>query len=96
VPGYFLGVESLAMAWESLGNQPRALRVLERAYLNDERAYGWSCFYWEQVALRLAERYRKLGRDGDASEIENRLRVLLQGADSDSTIARHLANTALY
>ena len=100
---YFRGAESLANAWERLGNLAMAVQTLEDASQQKNRAYpdrrtsyefGGSRFpaklYWMRVRLRLAQLYLKLDREAEAREIEAELRGLLRYADPDLWLVRQL------
>ena len=86
--------ESLARAWEQQGNFQKAIGVLEEVhpfktrYLFPGGAPGWM-----KTQLRLAQLYRKVGREQEAREIEAELRKLLAYADPDYPILRQLQRT---
>ena len=84
---YFLATESLADAWEHEGEPVNAIRALEEASRERRRAYplsdgsmGW---VWMRVQWKLAESYRKVGREGEARQTESELLRLLALADPD-------------
>ncbi len=92
-PVYFLAVESLASAWERRGNRERARQVLAEAARHKSFAFD-DGLYWMRVQIRLAEINRRLGRLGEAQEIENELRRLLVHADRDHEILREVERAA--
>jgi tetratricopeptide (TPR) repeat protein len=80
---FFLGVEALARTWEAEGNLPEAIETLERASAGKSSAGIVRGFAWMRVRWRLAQFYRKAGREQDAQRIEAELRKLLACADPD-------------
>ena len=90
---FYLGSESLATAWQRLGNETQALRVLEDAaqlkarYRNRELTGAFGRF---RVQARLAREYRKLGRVQEAEAIEAELLRMLTYADADHPIVRQI------
>ncbi len=90
---FFVASESLASAWQGLGNEPRALRVLEEAAhrtlpnRNDLLAGAFGRF---RVQARLASEYRKLGRIDEAEAIEDEVLDMLKYADADHPIVRQI------
>ncbi len=80
---YFLGTETLARAWEGKGDRGKAVAVLEQASAERPRGSIVNGFAWMRVQQRLAQLYRKVGRDQDAERIESELRRLLAGSDPD-------------
>lgn len=85
---FLWGSEDLARAWELEGNLPRAIRALEDASKekSHEAYVGAGAFLWVHVEGRLAELYRKAGRDQDAQRTETELLHLLADADPDDPI----------
>ena len=85
------GSESLAHAWEQQGNFQRAIGVLEavRPFKTRYLFAGWATT-WMKTQLRLAQLYRKVGREQEAREIEAELRKLLPYADPDHPFLRQL------
>lgn len=92
---FFLGSESLAQAWEQRGNTSKAVEVLEAAARLKWPAIVWPSapFIWMKNQVHLAQLYRQLGREQDASEIEAELRRLLAPADPDHPVFRQLKAT---
>ncbi len=86
---FFLASASLARAWEQQGDLERALQVLEAASEEKARAYLVQST-WIRIRWRLAQLYRKLGREAEAQEIEAELRELLAYADPDIPILLQL------
>lgn len=88
---YFMGVQSLARAWEDQGDRRRAARALEQAAARKGVAiFCEGGFFWMETELQRAELYRKLGRREEADQIEEEVRKLLALADPDHAIARRL------
>jgi len=86
---FHLASDSLARAWEAEGDLTKALRALEIASRERERAAlhgAWGPLYWLQNEARLARLYRSAGRAADAARVEDRLRRLLVEADSNHPI----------
>jgi hypothetical protein len=71
------------------GNPQKALQVLEGASQDKARAYPFSGFFWMRAHFRLAEFYRRLGREAEAQAIEDELLQYLKYADSDHVLLRH-------
>lgn len=90
---YFLGAESLARAWEQQGNLEKAIEVLEDASQQKNRSYPGGAAAWIRVRVRLAQLYRKVGREREAQEIEAELLKLLAYADPDHPILLQLQRT---
>jgi tetratricopeptide (TPR) repeat protein len=80
---FFLGVEALARAWEREGNLPEAIGALEKASAEGPRVRILHGFAWMRIQWRLAQLYRKVGREQDAQRIEAGLGKLLAVADPD-------------
>ncbi|MBZ5561875.1 MAG: winged helix-turn-helix domain-containing protein [Acidobacteriia bacterium] len=80
---FFMGVEALARAWEDEGNLPEAIAALEKASAARPRVQILLGFAWMRIQWRLAQLYRKVGREQDARRIEDELRGLLANADTD-------------
>jgi serine/threonine protein kinase/tetratricopeptide (TPR) repeat protein len=82
---YFLGSDSLSRAMESQDDLQGAIRVLESASQVRTRTHLEfdATVFWYQVQLRLAQFYRKAGRENDAQRIEKELAHLLEYADRD-------------
>ena len=91
---YFLVSDILADAWEQQGELEQAARVLEDASSKKTFiVYGGSAApNWFRIQWRLAEVYRKLGRNEDARRIEEELLKLLTYADPDHPILVQLEN----
>ncbi|MEE8606399.1 MAG: hypothetical protein V3S55_02250, partial [Nitrospiraceae bacterium] len=90
---FFLGSESLALAWERQGEWQKALAVLEQASQERARVYYRAMspgVFWMRIEWRRAEFYRKIGRDEEAREIEAELLKLLSYADPDHPILLQL------
>ena len=84
---FFLGSESLAMAWLEQGDAAKATQVLDEA--SQLRGRRWPLhngIFWPAVEWRRAQLYRQLGRHAEAEEIEANLRKLLTYADPDHRI----------
>ena len=91
---FFLASDILADAWEQQGEWEQAARVLEEASSKKTLLVnGGPAPLWFRIQWRLAEVYRKLGRDEDAGKIEAELRSLLAYADRDHPIVRQLDRT---
>ena len=92
-PDFYLGSASLATAWQRLGNEAQALRVLETAAQTDPR-YRPDHFDTPVGQFRLKEllarEYRKRGRIDDAEAIEAEVLRLLRYADADHPIVRQI------
>ena len=80
---FFLGAEALARAWELKGNLPEAIRALEGPSAERPRVWMVHGFAWMRIQGRLAQLYRKVGRQQDAQRVEAELGKLLAGADPD-------------
>jgi hypothetical protein len=79
----FLGAEALAVAWEEMGNLPKAIEALELSSREKPRGEMSMGFAWMRNQGRLAKLYRKAGRVEDAERVEAELRKLLADADAD-------------
>ena len=89
----FLVSDILADAWEQQGEWEQAARVLEEASSKKTFiVYGGAAPQWFRIQWRLAEVYRKLGRDEDALRIEEETLKLLTYADPDHPILLRLTN----
>ena len=88
----FGGSESLAHAWERQGNFQRAIGVLEevRPFKTRYLFPTYAVEQWMKIQLRLAQLYRKVGREQGAREIEAELLKLLVYADADHPFLRQL------
>ena len=86
---FYLGSDSLALAWLAQGEPSRAARVLDEAAQAVPPNLGAGSF-WLTLELRRAQVYRQLGRVEEAEQIEARLRTLLAHADPDHVILRKL------
>ena len=86
----FGGSESLARAWEQQGNFQRAIGILEAVRPFRTRYLFPGSAKWMKTQLRLAQLYRKVGREQEAGEIEAELRKLLVYADPDHPFLRQL------
>ncbi len=87
------GSESLARAWERQDNLQTAIGVLEAVRPFKTRYLFPSPYYvteWMKTQLRLAQLYRKVGREQEAREIEAELRKLLAYADPDHPFPRQI------
>ena len=90
---YFLASDILADAWEQQEEWEQAARVLEEASSKKTHLVnGGSAPVWFRIQWRLAEVYRKLGRDEDIRRIEEELLRLLELADPDHPILVQLKN----
>ena len=91
---YFLAADLLASAWEQQGEWEQAARVLEEASSKKTFiVHGGTAPLWYRIQWRLAEVYRKLGRDEDARRIEEELLKLLTYADPDHPILLRLQSS---
>ena len=80
----FGGSETLASAWEQQGNFQRAIGVLEAVRpFRTRYVFPLIAPEWMKTQLRLAQLYRKAGREQEAREIEAELLKLLTYADPD-------------
>lgn len=82
--------EALALAWEALGRDDKALEVLQEASDMKPRMGAGRRLYWMQNQLLLADFYRKAGWKADALKIEDELRRYCTYADPDFIIRREL------
>jgi tetratricopeptide (TPR) repeat protein len=91
---YFLGSDSLAKAMESQNDLQGAMRVLESASQMRSRARLDidATLFWYQVQLRLAQLYRKAGREDAAQRIDKELSHLLEYADRDFYVLKQIKN----
>ena len=90
---YLVVSDNLASAWEQQGEWEQAARVLEEA--SSKKTFmvnGGAAPHWFRIQWRLAEVYRKLGREEDALRIEEELLKLLTYADPDHPILLRLTN----
>lgn len=88
--------QKLAEAWDSVGNTPDAIDVLERAVERPPRLQaGLTLVHhmWLRSNARLARLYRKTGQDQKAIAVENRLLKLLAVADADHPLLKELKAT---
>ncbi|MEE8201861.1 MAG: tetratricopeptide repeat protein [Candidatus Acidoferrales bacterium] len=86
--------ESLAGIWERQGHLPRAIQVLEATSQEKKRSiFGGGGYTWMRVQMRLAQLYRKVGREEEAQKIEAELLKLLAYADPDHPLLRQLRAT---
>ena len=85
---YYLGAESLATAFQHVGDDAQALRVLEAAAAAKARydSSFWGAFGGLRVRARLAREYRTLGRIDEAVAIEDDVLHMLKYADADHPI----------
>jgi tetratricopeptide (TPR) repeat protein len=83
---YFLGSESLAIAWLRQKKPELAIRVLEDALRQRGRIISGSGAFWLRDAWLLAKVYRQSDRNQDAEKLEAELRQLLAVADRDHPI----------
>jgi hypothetical protein len=95
---FFMGSGILAEAWRTQGNLGKAVQVLEDAaekelLLLADQSSPLTGGLWVRVQGQLAQLYREMGRDEDASKIEAELRSLLAYADPDHPILRQLDRT---
>ena len=86
---FYLGSDSLALAWLAQGEPSRAARVLDEAAQAVPPVLGAGSF-WLRLELRRVQVYRQLGRVEEAEQIEAGLRTLLAHADPDHVILREL------
>ena len=85
---FYQGSESLATAWQKVGDNARALRVLEHAAGRKAR-YGilFSGASGKfRVQARLAREYRALGRLEEAVALEDEVLHMLKFADADHPV----------
>ena len=90
---FYRGSESLATAWQELGEDTQALRVLEEAAQVRARYFFGQvvgAFGRSRIQARLAREYRKLGRNDDAEAIETDMLRMLRYADDDHPIVRYI------
>ena len=91
---YFLVLDILADAWEQQGEFEQAARALEEASSKKTLLVkGGTAPLWVRIQWRLAEVYRRLGREEDTRRIEEELLKLLTYADPDHPILRQLDHT---
>ena len=86
---YYLGAESLATAWQHVGDDAQALVVLEEAAAAKARypiSLMVGAFGGLRVQARLAREYRRLGRVDEAVAIEDDVLHMLKYADADHPI----------
>jgi tetratricopeptide (TPR) repeat protein len=86
------GANTLATAWASKGNVPRAITVLEAIpsrSVQTTPVLSWG-FEWLRVREQLAELYRSAGRLQEADRVERELLQLLAVADDDHPMKRRL------
>ena len=79
---YLPGSISLSRAWLEKGERTMALRVLQETSELKSRSI-LNRWQWTDAQLVLAERYRELGYEAEAREIEEELLGLLAYADPD-------------
>ena len=84
---FYLGSDSLALAWLAQDEPSRAARVLDEAA---QAVPPIPDFLRPTVQLRRAQVYQQLGRVEEAEQIEAGLRTLLAHADPDHVIVREL------
>jgi tetratricopeptide (TPR) repeat protein len=86
-PSYYFGAESLASALEKSGDAEEAIRVLEQRSREKPGSIrsnqNSDAHAWLRIQALLARLYRDAGRKEDARRLEEELRNLLSGADSD-------------
>ncbi len=87
---YFLGSESLALAWEQQGNLQEARNALEEASRRKIFVDRGSALSYLRIRFRLAQVYRKLGLEKEARAVEAELRKLLAYADPDFPLLAQL------
>ena len=86
---FFTESVSLAEALERQGDLQKAVEVFERASRQKGIAYensGSTGRYWLKLQSRLAQLYRKLGRDPEAEKVEAELSKILAYADKEHPI----------
>lgn len=86
---YFYGAQTLAEAWEALGEAERGLAVLEEASRGKASALRQG-YHWMALRLRLADSYRAMGREAEARAVEDDLRRHCAHADHDFSIVQEL------
>ena len=88
-PVLYLESESLATAWLNVGEEAKALQVLEKAAQERPR-YGGGMIIGAhgrfRVQARLAHEYRRLGRIQEAEAVEDELLHMLKYADADHPV----------
>jgi len=92
---FYLGSESLATAWQQLGNETQALRVLEDAAHVKARylpygLVGAGAFGRFRVQAGLAREYRRLEHIDEAEALEADVLRMLAYADADHPIVRQI------
>ena len=91
---YFGGSQTLAKAWDDLGELDTAVDVLEEAVQQRHTAFGVTKAVWMNVQLQLAQLYRRRGQIDDAKVLEDELRQLLVYAEPDFYILERLDRLA--
>jgi DNA-binding winged helix-turn-helix (wHTH) protein len=92
----YLGFGDLAEAYRKQGKLDAALQVLEESSKQWSQSYfgpigtGVRAPMWMNNQVRLADLYRRMGREQEAKKIEDELSNLLVYADSDYPIRREL------
>ena len=91
-PEWYLGWESLALAYLAQGEAARAAQVLDEAshVYPPPRGLGSTSVVWMNLETRRAQVYRQLGRQEEAARIEAELLELLAHADADHPILREI------
>jgi tetratricopeptide (TPR) repeat protein len=82
--------ESLADAWEAVGDVPRAIEALERVTEQRPALIFDTYHLWMLSRARLAAQYRRMGREAQARPIEAHLLKLLAVADAGHPLVREL------
>ncbi len=86
----FLASLEMAKAWVGEGHPGEAIGVLERASLWKELTFPESCALWLQARAQLAGLYHQVGREEEAQQVEDELRMFLAYADPDHPILLQL------
>ena len=90
-PEFYQASESLATAWQRIGNETSALRVLETAAQTKAQYPNLlGAVPRFHVQARLAREYRTLGRIDEAVAIEDDVLHMLRYADADNDIVRQI------
>jgi len=92
--GYYVALESLALAWQQAGDLDRAAETLEVTRgMRAQAAFGanFRPLLWLRAQSQLADLYRALGRDHDAEALDLEIAALLAVADPDHALLARAA-----